>query len=104
MKKNWGVVQLVGHLTVNEDGEGSNPSAPANFPFTIAATLGSADFNTDSDTRKLLKVSLRRGTASVPVYFPDCHVFHAFFLNSSNSGAGLPDCDFLALAIIGAEL
>ena len=27
----WGVVQLVGHLTVNEDGEGSNPSAPANF-------------------------------------------------------------------------
>jgi hypothetical protein len=29
---NWGVVQLVGHLTVNEDGEGSNPSAPANFP------------------------------------------------------------------------
>ena len=28
----WGVVQLVGHLTVNEDGEGSNPSAPAKFP------------------------------------------------------------------------
>jgi hypothetical protein len=28
----WGVVQLVGHLTVNEAGEGSNPSAPANFP------------------------------------------------------------------------
>jgi hypothetical protein len=28
----WGVVQLVGHLTVNEDGEGSNPSAPANSP------------------------------------------------------------------------
>jgi hypothetical protein len=27
----WGVVQLVGHLTVNEDGEGSNPSAPARF-------------------------------------------------------------------------
>jgi hypothetical protein len=27
----WGVVQPVGHLTVNEDGEGSNPSAPANF-------------------------------------------------------------------------
>jgi hypothetical protein len=116
MKKKWGVVQLVGHLTVNEDGEGSNPSAPANFPFRIAAKLGSADFNTDSDTRKLLKfsldaVSLKDGrirgsqdTASVPVYFPDCHVFQAFFLNSSNSGAGLPDCDFLALAIIGAEL
>src|ERR1700741_5512051 len=31
-KTRWGVVQLVGHLTVNEDGEGSNPSAPANFP------------------------------------------------------------------------
>ena len=29
--RRWGVVQLVGHLTVNEDGEGSNPSAPANF-------------------------------------------------------------------------
>ncbi len=32
MQTRWGVVQLVGHLTVNEDGEGSNPSAPANFP------------------------------------------------------------------------
>ena len=30
----WGVVQPVGHLTVNEDGEGSNPSAPANPPET----------------------------------------------------------------------
>jgi hypothetical protein len=30
-ERRWGVVQLVGHLTVNEDGEGSNPSAPANF-------------------------------------------------------------------------
>ncbi len=29
--RRWGVVQLVGHLTVNEDGEGSNPSAPAKF-------------------------------------------------------------------------
>jgi hypothetical protein len=28
----WGVVQPVGHLTVNEDGEGSNPSAPAKLP------------------------------------------------------------------------
>jgi hypothetical protein len=27
----WGVVQLVGHLTVNEAGEGSSPSAPAKF-------------------------------------------------------------------------
>ena len=25
----WGVVQPVGHRTVNADGEGSNPSAPA---------------------------------------------------------------------------
>jgi hypothetical protein len=29
MSDYWGVVQPVGHLTVNEDGEGSNPSAPA---------------------------------------------------------------------------
>jgi hypothetical protein len=27
----WGVVQSVGHLTVNEDGVGSSPTAPANF-------------------------------------------------------------------------
>ena len=27
----WGVVQSVGHLTVNEDGGGSNPPAPAKF-------------------------------------------------------------------------
>jgi hypothetical protein len=27
----WGVVQLVGHLTVNEDGVGSSPTAPANL-------------------------------------------------------------------------
>jgi hypothetical protein len=27
----WGVVQLVGHLTVNEDGVGSSPTAPAKF-------------------------------------------------------------------------
>ena len=33
----WGVVQPVGHLTVNEDGEGSNPSAPAKIPIKIAA-------------------------------------------------------------------
>jgi hypothetical protein len=31
-KCRWGVVQPVGHHTVNVDGEGSNPSAPANFP------------------------------------------------------------------------
>ena len=31
-KRRWGVVQSVGHLTVNEDGEGSNPSAPAKSP------------------------------------------------------------------------
>jgi hypothetical protein len=35
--RRWGVVQPVGHLTVNEDGEGSNPSAPANFLATIPA-------------------------------------------------------------------
>jgi hypothetical protein len=43
MVRCWGVVQLVGHLTVNEDGEGSNPSAPAkSFP-SIAMKLASAD-------------------------------------------------------------
>jgi hypothetical protein len=31
LRRCWGVVQLVGHLTVNEAGEGSNPSAPAKF-------------------------------------------------------------------------
>jgi hypothetical protein len=39
----WGVVQSVGHLTVNEDGGGSNPPAPANFPSRIAAKWASAD-------------------------------------------------------------
>ena len=29
-ERRWGVVQSVGHRTVNADGEGSNPSAPAN--------------------------------------------------------------------------
>ena len=29
LKNGWGVVQLVGHLTVNEDGVGSSPTAPA---------------------------------------------------------------------------
>ena|ERR1700686_1452483 len=38
-KPRWGVVQLVGHLTVNEDGEGSNPSAPANFPLSTRAGI-----------------------------------------------------------------
>ena len=32
-ERRWGVVQPVGHHTVNVDGEGSNPSAPAKFPF-----------------------------------------------------------------------
>ena len=29
LSSGWGVVQLVGHLTVNEDGVGSSPTAPA---------------------------------------------------------------------------
>ncbi len=36
-KRRWGVVQPVGHLTVNEDGEGSNPSDPANFSLSIGS-------------------------------------------------------------------
>ena len=35
----WGVVQPVGHLTVNEDGGGSNPPAPANFYLVTLAGL-----------------------------------------------------------------
>ncbi len=31
-ERRWGVVQPVGHHTVNVDGEGSNPSAPAKIP------------------------------------------------------------------------
>jgi hypothetical protein len=46
MKKKWGVVQLVGHLTVNEDGEGSNPSAPAKF-----AVLDSGFFQVKTESR-----------------------------------------------------
>ena len=37
--RRWGVVQLVGHHTVNVDGEGSNPSAPAKNPSKIADKL-----------------------------------------------------------------
>jgi hypothetical protein len=32
----WGVVQPVGHRTVNADGEGSNPSAPATHFVTFS--------------------------------------------------------------------
>src|SRR6266481_5323890 len=35
----WGVVQLVGHLTVNEDGVGSSPTAPANCPNRTATVF-----------------------------------------------------------------
>jgi hypothetical protein len=46
-RRRWGVVQLVGHLTVNEDGEGSNPSAPANFPSLEQRTLRRLSFDTN---------------------------------------------------------
>jgi xylitol oxidase len=36
----WGVVQPVGHHTVNVDGEGSNPSAPANSPEKLTRNCG----------------------------------------------------------------
>ena len=39
MLNGWGVVQLVGRLTVNEDGVGSSPTAPANYPVRIATAL-----------------------------------------------------------------
>ena len=43
----WGVVQPVGHHTVNVDGEGSNPSAPANSPLQerIMGTITSGIFS-----------------------------------------------------------
>ena len=49
-ERRWGVVQPVGHLTVNEDGEGSNPSAPARFPNEIAAKPASDGLNTTINT------------------------------------------------------
>ena len=35
----WGVVQPVGHRTVNADGEGSNPSAPAIHSVAVSPGL-----------------------------------------------------------------
>src|ERR1700736_5795839 len=46
----WGVVQLVGHLTVNEDGEGSNPSAPAKSLSRNGVTSPVGVFYTDWTT------------------------------------------------------
>src|ERR1700681_2987200 len=43
----WGVVQPVGHHTVNVDGEGSNPSAPANFPSKNSGIAHSCRFDTE---------------------------------------------------------
>src|SRR5665213_177025 len=40
----WGVVQLVGHLTVNEDGVGSSPTAPAKFSAVEFLDLFFQDF------------------------------------------------------------
>jgi hypothetical protein len=45
----WGVVQLVGHLTVNEDGEGSNPSAPAKFAVSDKSEDAGHPINPDKD-------------------------------------------------------
>jgi hypothetical protein len=39
MLKSWGVVQSVGHLTVNEDGGGSSPPAPANVKAFLIGVL-----------------------------------------------------------------
>jgi hypothetical protein len=46
----WGVVQSVGHLTVNEDGGGSNPPAPANFLDRDTGISGVVCFYTDCIT------------------------------------------------------
>jgi hypothetical protein len=61
---NWGVVQLVGHLTVNEDGEGSNPSAPAKFAALIRGRAG------------LLLAPLRRKACVAPAFPAAIHRFH----------------------------
>jgi len=62
----WGVVQLVGHLTVNEDGEGSNPSAPANF-FQLPISLPHVHRNRRSNGVALISpnVSQNRGAKCV---------------------------------------
>jgi hypothetical protein len=38
--KNWGVVQSVGRRTVNADGVGSNPTAPARLPAAYPFVVG----------------------------------------------------------------
>ena len=48
----WGVVQPVGHLTVNEDGEGSNPSAPANSLSNFEIDSRDCLFSPSADCRK----------------------------------------------------
>ena len=68
-KPRWGVVQLVGHLTVNEDGEGSNPSAPANFLFKnipVLSTLTSARQLADDTEMPLPKANGATDCSAAP--------------------------------------
>ena len=53
-KRRWGVVQLVGHLTVNEDGEGSNPSAPANLFWCLAPRNTLTGYHCPANSQLLL--------------------------------------------------
>jgi hypothetical protein len=75
---NWGVVQLVGHLTVNEDGEGSNPSAPATLP---SENDGLADSNV------LLPIALVRKPHKRSVLFYSTVMFVRQFLLGENVSA-----------------
>ena len=59
-ERRWGVVQPVGHHTVNVDGEGSNPSAPANFQNIRKLREGLSRLNTWR--RQLLDVNFSSGS------------------------------------------
>src|SRR6266705_6494535 len=63
-KRRWGVVQPVGHLTVNEDGGGSNPPAPAN------------SLPAEKQNRKKLLSLGRRQSGGNPALPSAVHRFH----------------------------
>src|SRR5580700_5161454 len=47
----WGVVQSVGHLTVNEDGGGSSPPAPAN---SVRCWCGGIFLSSEGDCQRTM--------------------------------------------------
>ena len=65
-RRRWGVVQSVGHLTVNEDGVGSSPTAPANLFFRRAIQEIFPGFNLglmDAAKLRCVNFSIFRQTA-----------------------------------------